>query len=243
MKRKMILPITLLLALTLVMTASASGTLTDDVNVSSTAVQNTTALTVASGGIGACNPTYTTYMKWSLTGVSTAANPKSTLTLRASFLTSGSNGNLALYEVSDVAWTEATITFANPPAVGSSPIATASLPTAYPQDVVFTGSALADYINRQSAFVGGDDTIAGPNVVSFAVRITGCTANNSSVAFYSRTGTTPPALNVVAPTAITLSTFQAADPAVNWPLIAGLGALVALAAGGVLFYRKRATTH
>lgn len=44
-------------------------------------------------------------------------------------------------------------------------------------------------------------------------------------------------------TAVTMSTFQAANPAVSWPLIAGLGALVALTAGGALFYRKRATTH
>ena len=50
-------------------------------------------------------------------------------------------------------------------------------------------------------------------------------------------------MTVDSTTAVTMSTFQAADPAVNWPLITGLGALVALAAGGVLFYRKRATTH
>ena len=52
-----------------------------------------------------------------------------------------------------------------------------------------------------------------------------------------------PALNIATPTAVTMSTFRAADPAVNWPLIAGVGALAALTAGGVLFYRKRATTH
>ena len=45
------------------------------------------------------------------------------------------------------------------------------------------------------------------------------------------------------PTAVALRTFRSADPTVNWPLIVGLGALVALTAGGVLYYRKRATTH
>jgi hypothetical protein len=42
------------------------------------------------------------------------------------------------------------------------------------------------------------------------------------------------------PTAVTLRTFRAADPAVNWPLIVGLGALAAVVIGGLAVSRRRA---
>ncbi len=41
-------------------------------------------------------------------------------------------------------------------------------------------------------------------------------------------------------TAVTMSTFRSADPAVNWPLIAGLGVLAAVVIGGLAVTRKRA---
>jgi hypothetical protein len=37
-----------------------------------------------------------------------------------------------------------------------------------------------------------------------------------------------------------MSTFRSADPAVNWPLITGLGALAAVVIGGLAVSRKRA---
>jgi hypothetical protein len=83
--------------------------------------------------------------------------------------------------------------------------------------------------------------------VSVALMITGACGNGTvSLRMDSKdttTGGVIPTLDLESTTAVTQRSFQAADPAVNWPLIAGLGALVALAAGGVLFYRKRATTH
>ena len=242
MKRKMILPITLLLAFTLVAAASASGTIMADVTVRSTtppAVENNTRLTAAASYLstGPCTPTYTAYIKWNLADVTTKADPLSTLTLRASLLTSGSNGKVALYKVSDVDWTEATISAANPPAVGDL-IAAVPVPPAVPQSVEFTGDALASYIDQQSDFVGGTDNTKGPNMMSLAVQIIDCTAP-TSVGFYSSTGATPPVLNVLPPTAITLSTFHSADPAVNWPLIVGLGTLAAVVIGGLAVSRRR----
>jgi len=82
--------------------------------------------------------------------------------------------------------------------------------------------------------------VVGPNVISFAVRIIGCSATSNIVALSSRTGSTSPALTVESPTAVTMSTFRSADPAFNWPLIAGLGALAAVVIGGLAVTRKRA---
>lgn len=45
------------------------------------------------------------------------------------------------------------------------------------------------------------------------------------------------------PTAVTMSTFRSADPTVNWPLIVGVGALVAAVIAGLVVFRRRATTH
>ena len=45
------------------------------------------------------------------------------------------------------------------------------------------------------------------------------------------------------PLAVKMSTFRAADPAVNWPLVAGLGALAAAVIGGLAVARRRGTTH
>ena len=44
-------------------------------------------------------------------------------------------------------------------------------------------------------------------------------------------------------TAVTLHTFRSADPAVNWPLVAGVGALAAVLIGGLAVSRRRAATH
>ncbi len=242
MKRKMILPITLLLVFTLVTVASASGTILADVDVRQTGtptVENNTRLTVGSSYVSACNPSYTIYLKWNVSDVTTAAKDTSTLKLKVDIF-GGASGNLALYEVSDTSWTEGTISASAPPALAANPITTVPVPTAAGQNITFTGSALADYINKQSAHVGGTDTIAGPDILSLAVRIIDCTTFDNSIAFFSSTGTTPPVLSVMNPTAVSLSTFAAAGPATNWLLIAGLG-LAALAAGGAWLYRKQAT--
>lgn len=42
------------------------------------------------------------------------------------------------------------------------------------------------------------------------------------------------------PTAVTMSTFRAADPAVNWPLIVGAGVLALAVLGGLAVTRRRA---
>jgi hypothetical protein len=83
-----------------------------------------------------------------------------------------------------------------------------------------------------------------PKLVTLVITAADCTGTTTQSMDSNAGGSVPPVLTLTTePTAVTMSAFQAADPAVNWPLIAGLGALVALAAGGVLFYRKRATTH
>jgi hypothetical protein len=45
------------------------------------------------------------------------------------------------------------------------------------------------------------------------------------------------------PNVVGLRSFRSADSAVNWPLIIGLGALVAMAIVGLVAYRRRALTH
>jgi hypothetical protein len=53
----------------------------------------------------------------------------------------------------------------------------------------------------------------------------------------------PPVLQLAdqsQPLAVTMSTFRAVDPAVNWPLTVGLGALAAIVVGGLAVSRRRA---
>jgi hypothetical protein len=163
------------------------------------------------------------------------------LSLYVYFVGGGSNGNLTLYRVADDTWQETTVTYNTRPAIGAE-ILSVSVPTAV-GFVIFSGQALADYINQESAYTGAGDPTAGDDWASFAIQITGCSATNNVVIMYAKDKTGVPAeqlprMSPFGPNAVTLTFFRAADPAVNWPLIAA-GLLVTALLAGVGVYRWR----
>ena len=138
-------------------------------------------------------------------------------------------------------WTEAALTFNNKPS-GDRLLATVPLPVA-DGTVAFSSTNLNTYLNEQTQFTGGGDTTAGNNLASFLIRITGCAAAPSSNVFFAEGSPgssygSGPRLKLYNSNAVTLRTFRSADPAVNWPLIAGGAALLALV-GGLGVYRWR----
>jgi len=194
--------------------------------------------TISGDPDGNCVSTRTTYLKFSLASVAPGANvaPTSQLVLTRSGATSNPGYTVGLYKTTN-AWVESSDNTGVPP-VGTALGSPVAFPASNGAQVIFTGQALADYVKASN--------VAPDDAVSFAVRLVSagaCGSGATSLVFSSKEGASSPALTVDITTAITLSTLRSVDPAPNWPLIAGLGALVALAAGGVLFYRKRATTH
>jgi hypothetical protein len=185
---------------------------------------------------GNCVDTRTTYLKFSLVTVAPgqALLPTSQLVLTRSGAV-GSSYTVGLYETTNV-WSESSDRTGFPP-VGNLIGSAVAFPTSNGATVTFTGQALATYV--QAANVAPDDA------VSFAVRLvsTGpCASGVQSLVLYSQDQSNAllaPSLSLF-PTAVTLSTFHATDPAVNWPLIAGLGALAAVVIGGLAVSRRRA---
>jgi hypothetical protein len=188
-----------------------------------------------SGGTACAVKTLRATMNFNLTDVT---NKITSATLTLHVYSKSGTGNVALVPVSDTSFTSSSVGNLDPGDYDlTHPIgaltAISAIPAAGNPWEVST-QELADYLDARK---GG--------YAALAVIVSECSNGNPNVLFNSSSNTAgyPPTLTYTAPTAVTMSTFQTADPAVNWPLIAGLGALVALAAGGVLFYRKRATTH
>jgi len=108
-------------------------------------------------------------------------------------------------------------------------------------DVTFNTTAdFVNFLNQQLAVAGKHATLA---IASTAGN--GGTYNYAYQYMASKDNTTsqplPKLILTTAPAnAVNLSTFRSADPAVNWPLIVGLGALAALVIVGVMVSRKRA---
>jgi hypothetical protein len=122
-------------------------------------------------------------------------------------------------------------TWNNPLALGATVYATAQ--SAASGTITFTSSELASYLNGKK---GGLVTLA-------IVPQLPCTGFNPFQNFRSKeysSGVATPTLTINPSTAISLSTFRAADPATNWPLIVGLGALAAVVIGGLAVARRRA---
>ena len=166
---------------------------------------------------------------------------------------------MTLYQVLDDTWNPATLTY-NFPTLGGptrgAEIENITVPVGYLGPVSFgaaygsppgTSSALASYISSQAVITDGK--------ASFALLLTSCPNDASGLGltlqFKDHKGTsggipgvsdlgTAPFLAIWNPTNVTLSTFRAPDPAVNWPLIIGLGALAAVVTGGLAVTRRRA---
>jgi hypothetical protein len=124
------------------------------------------------------------------------------------------------------------------------------------QSILLTGSAFA---KGNKLVWGGADTglmdyvqaqARADKIVTLAMSFSAnCNPSNSQITLFHQEYTVDPSFRPVldikasAPTAVTMSTFRATDPAVNWPLIAGLGALAAVVIGGLAVARRRAAPH
>jgi hypothetical protein len=245
----------LILTLATVTTVFAAATLTGDTfsnNSAKDVPQNGLGyLNVQSSGSGGgvCAVVNETFLKFDLSAVqgevSSLINP-SRLELTSVFGNGlSATGSLELWSTDSNDgqddWLQTALTHNNKPSADRL-LATVSLPVAN-GTVSFLDARLNTYLNEQTSWTGGGDTVPGNNVASFLIRINGCTltsqvffAEGSPVSTYG----TGPRLVLYNPTAITLRTFRAADPAVNWPLIVGLGALAAVVVGGLAVSRRRA---
>ncbi len=147
---------------------------------------------------------------------------------------------LTLYPVSNDTWLEDDVTDARNAIVTATPLATVNLLTkpAIGTVLTFPGTPqFVAFLQSKSSATGGP----GNNLVSLAVRMTTCATGNTTVRLASRRHATVayrPFMELYNPNAVTLSTFRAANPAVNWPLIAAALLLVAAVAGfGVYRWR------
>jgi len=152
--------------------------------------------------------------------------------------------NIGIFPVTDNTWTETGLTWPGPTASGGVLTTLTTTTTPGRQETGFD-TTLGAWLESQRT--GG--------VATLRLEIT--TVGNYDFLFDDReqTGkgvgcavspldTTQPQLTVSStPNAVTLTTFGAADPTVNWPLIVGLGALALFIAAGVVIYRRRAAAH
>jgi hypothetical protein len=246
----LILAVVLILAGVGVVSADFSGPFYDTyVTLGSAGANNPTAISMfVQDSTGVCTDTQIAYIQFSAGTIGTVTSASLVLTEGATAI--GLDGAtapmLTLYGVAD--FDQASLSSTNAPKTTDSGVVviqSQSMPSsavARGTKLTWGGSdpGLMNYIQSQ---------INGDKVVTLAMSFSAnCNSVNSQMNFFTQDYNTDltfrPVLNIAAtPSAVTMSTFQAANPAANWPLITGLGALVALAAGGVLFYRKRATTH
>jgi PKD repeat protein len=120
-------------------------------------------------GTSSTDVTYRTYLKFTVTGLT---GPVSGAKLRL-FSTDGGPDGGSVFRVTDNTWTEAGLTFANAPAIGTTSLGTAGA----------VGTGVPVEINLGNA-------ITGNGTYSFALT----TTSSNSVIYDSREGTTPPQL-------------------------------------------------
>jgi hypothetical protein len=208
----------------------------------------------------AANPASITFLRWDVSSWASKAIESAQIVLTISINGTSGLAQFTLYKVADDTWDETKMTYngptttypdhTSPPTfnVSNDAIETYTLPsTGYLGNVVFQSANLKDYVAQQANLDGkasfalvmtscpGDYAPA----VEFLSKETGSptVASAASNAPASPSAMTQPYMNVFEPTAVTLRFFRSADPAVNWPLIAGLAAVVI---GGLTVTRKRA---
>ena len=149
--------------------------------------------------------------------------------------------NIAVFPVTDNTWVEGTLVWPGPSASGGALTSLTTTTTPGRQNTL-SDTTLGAWLESQRA--GGQATlrleITTVSISDFvfddreqAGKGFGCAVSPGDV--------TQPQLTVSStPTAVTMSTFRAADPAVNWPLIVGLGALATVLIGGLAVSRRRA---
>ena len=186
----------------------------------------------------ACDPTYIVYLKWDLSDIPDGTSVHTaTLTLTTSSASNSSGASITLYEAADVyaatstPWEEEGLTYSNAPdiAVGT-PIETQAAPTAGGQALIFSSTALRDYVNAQAA---------GDNVASFALRFSGgCPTGLTAVVFEDRESpVNGPHLQLLNTNAVRQHSFQASGLTYQWT-VAGMLTILGLVTIG-RFVAKR----
>ena len=194
---------------------------------------------------GACTDTQIAYIQFSAStiGAMTSASLVLTEGATAIGLDGATPPTLSLYGVAD--FDPATLNGTNAPKttdpgavwIQSKPMPASAVARGNKLTWGGSDSGLMNYIQTQ---------INTDKVVTLAMSFSAnCNSNNSQMNFFSQEysvdTTFRPVLDIKATTtAVTLSTFRPADPTVNWPLIVGLGALAAVAIGGLTVTRRRA---
>jgi hypothetical protein len=243
---RFLLPTILFIAIFTVTSRAAPSSPADTyvkTSAESTAFGTTDAanLQINSGGISPCDVTDTTYLRWSLAGINDVVGANTMLKLTVNDAPGTNTGSVSLYRVSDDTWNEATLTNSTPaPSVGAL-ITSVSIPTSAPATVMFTGQDLADYLVESTTFVNGTtDTTVGNDIVSFAIRVSGCSGFSNPVRFDSKDGSgTAPSLELLDPLAITLATLTATPAATPLAPYAFLAAVIGLAALALVWMRRR----
>jgi len=139
-------------------------------------------LNLRSSGILACDVNSEIFLKWDLTSIEFEVNDVESLVLILYPIftdPSTSTGVIELWSETDDGWSDQDITYISQPAFDITDTLLDSLTPPHGMPLTFTGADLFDYINEQSGFVGGADTIAGDNLASFRVRLRDCTLNSS----------------------------------------------------------------
>ena len=220
--------------------AQASGAPQKDTYVNLNAADTTYSTetnlwaTMSGDAGGNCTTTRQIFMEWDLTSITDPSKIDSaslTMTVQT-FVGSNSNYEVELFESDDAADLNA-ITWNTKPNTGNS-IEKQPTSTTGDSKVVFNSSALVNYLKNQA---GGDGK------ATFMIELSplgSCSGANTQV-FYSIEDPNgrAPDLQILDATAVTLSNFSANDGQPNWPLIAGLIALVAVVVAGITYGVRR----
>ncbi len=173
----------------------------------------------AAGSESVCTPSQAALVQWDLASITTGTVQTVTLSFNSSFAFATSGAVLGLYPASS-SWNDSTNNGAllalSLPVTGIPALATTPAPTAASQIVVFTG------VGPTNPLVMAAQTAVNTHgKLSFSVQLmSNCVAGGASVVGFTQ-GTGSVSLDLVNPTAVTLSTFRAADSPFAWPLIGG----------------------
>jgi hypothetical protein len=204
------------------------------------------------GGGSPAKPGAYIIMKFDLNAVTGGTSiEQARLNMGALACNSTANVDVSLYVMPDSfdTWTETAMpTFASTETAANS--ADAHFISTTPINVS-GGSDYFHWTDTGSGNLVNQLNLAG-NTVTLMLRLNGPGADKVTFADRNNGAATlgggcptgfPPVLELAtqgSPLAVTMSTFRAADLAVNWPLIGGLGALAAVVIGGLAMSRRRA---
>lgn len=192
--------------------------------------------------LSTCNDTQITYIQFDASNIATVSSASLVLFAGQTEIGLQSGPELSIYGVTD--FNLATGAGA-PTTAGLTPLQTINVPSTTVRFDPFTfgGShtGLAGYIQTQA-------NGATPQTVTLALSFSAnCHGINSQLSFYSQrysNATYHPQLTIVGtkkdPNAVSLTTFSSDGSNLNWPLYIGLGALALIAAGGLVYSRRRA---